>query len=241
MRRQNKSSSETLMNVKAVVFDLDGTIVEFNLDYKSARAEVIQFLSNQGFPKSIFSLNETVFEMLRKLEIYIRNHPMSHIDYSELRKHVLTILEKYELESATSTRLVPGIFETLQTLKKMVFKLGIFTVNSQKSTDYILSVFKLKPFFEAVVTRDSVPDVKPNPIHLETVLKMLKAKPEETLVVGDSVLDMKAAQELKVYSVGVSTGVSSPEELTRVGIDCLITSPTDLIALIERLKQTNSS
>jgi len=229
------------MNVEAIVFDLDGTIVDFTLDYKSARAEVIQFLNNQGFPTSIFSLNETVFEMLRKLEIYIQNQPMSHKNYSELRKHIFTILEKYELESAASTRLVPGIFETLQTLKKMAFKLGIFTVNSQKSADYILSVFRLKPFFEAVVTRDSVPDVKPNPMHLETVLRILKAKPEDTLVVGDSVLDMKAAQELKVYFVGVSTGVSSPEELTRAGVDCLITSPTDLIAVVEKLKQTNSS
>jgi len=225
------------MAVKAVVFDLDGTIVDFNLDYKSARAEVIQFLGNQGFPQSIFSLNESVFEMLKKLEIYVHNHRISDKDYSKLRRAVLAILEKYEMESATSTQLVPGILETLQALKKMKLKLGLFTVNSKKSTEHMLSTFRLKPFFQVVVTRESVPSVKPNPIHLETALKSLRVKPEETVVVGDSVWDMKAAKELHVFSVGVSTGVSSPEELTRAGADCLISSPIDLIALIEKINE----
>ncbi len=225
------------MTIKAIVFDLDGTIVDFKLDYKSARAEVIQFLSNHGFPQSIFSLNESVFEMLKKLEIYIQNHHISSKDYSKLKKDVLVILEKYETQSAKSTRLLPGIFETLQALKKMKIKLGICTVNSRKSTSQILSTFLLKPFFKAVITRDSVPTVKPSPIHLETALKSLKAKPEETMVVGDSVWDIKAAKELNVYAVGVSTGVATPEELTRAGANCLISSPIDLLTLIAELNK----
>jgi len=223
------------MTVKAVVFDLDGTIVDFNLDYKSARAEAIQLLSNQGFPQSIFSLNESVFEMLKKTEIYIKNHRISDRDYSKLKRDVLAILEKYEVESAKLTQLVPGILETLQTLKRMRLKLGIFTVNGKKTTEQVLSTFRLKPYFQIVVTRDSVPTVKPNPVHLETVLKSLKVKPEETLVVGDSRWDMEAARELKVFAVGVSTGVASPQELARAGANCLISSPLDLIALIEKL------
>jgi len=225
------------MTIKAIVFDLDGTIVNFNLDYKSARAEVIQFLSNQGFPASIFSINESVFEMLKKLEIYMQNHRTINRDYSRLRKDMLAILEKYEMESATTTQLVPGAFETLQALKKMKLKLGLFTVNSQKATEHILSTFRLEPFFQAVVTRDSVPTVKPNPIHLEAVLKSLRAKPAETVVVGDSIWDMKAAKELKVLAVGASTGVATLDELTRAGADCLIDSPIDLIALIEKLSE----
>jgi len=225
------------MTVKAVVFDLDGTIVGFKLDYKSARAEVIQFLSNHGFPQSIFSLNESVFEMLKKLEVYIKNHHMSNKDYSKLKKAVLAILEKYEMQGAKSTQLVPGALETLQALKKMKLKLGLFTVNNRKSTEHVLSTFRLKTFFKTVVTRDSVATVKPSPIHLETALKSLKAKPEETIVVGDSAWDMKTAKELNVFAVGASTGFATPEELTRAGANCLISSPIDLIELVERLNE----
>ena len=231
------SSDESVMTVKAVVFDLDGTIVNFNLDYKSARAEVIEFLNNHGFPQSIFSINESVFEMLKKAEIYMQNHHISNKDYSNLKKDVLAIMERYEMQGARSTQVLPGALETLQTLKKMKIKLGLFTVNNKKSTEHVLSTFRLKHFFQSVVTRDSVPLVKPNPIHLETVLKSLKVKPDETMVVGDSALDMKSAKELSVFAVGASTGFATPEELTRAGANCLISSPIDLISLVEKLNQ----
>ena len=224
------------MIVKAVVFDLDGTIVKFNLDYRSARAEVIQFLSNHGFPASVFSMNESVFEMLKKVEILVQNQH-SNKKFSELKKDVLAIMEKHEAEGAKTTELLPGALETLQALKKMKLKLGLFTINGQRTTNQIMSTFRLKPFFKAVVTRDSVPKVKPNPVHLQTVLKKLKAKPEETIVVGDSKLDMMTARELKVYAVGTPTGIAAPDELTKAGADCLITSPTDLITLIEQLNE----
>lgn len=224
------------MTVKAVAFDLDGTIVKFNLDYRSARAEVIQFLSNHGFPASVFSMNESVFEMLEKVEILVQNQH-SNKQFSELKKDALAIMEKYEAEGAKTTELLPGALETLQALKKMKLKLGLFTINGQRTTNQILSTFRLKPFFKTVVTRDSVPKVKPNPVHLQTVLKKLKVKPEETMVVGDSKLDMMTARELKVYAVGTSTGIASPDELTNAGADCLITSPTDLIPLIEKLNE----
>ena len=225
------------MTVKAVVFDLDGTIVNFNLDYKSARAEVIEFLNNHGFPQSIFSINESVFEMLKKSEIYMQNHHISNRDYSNLKKDVLAILERYEMQGAKSTQVLPGVLETLQALKRMKIKLGLFTVNNKKSTEHVLSTFRLKPFFQSVVTRDSVPMVKPNPVHLETVLKSLKVKPDETMVVGDSALDMKSAKELNVFAVGASTGLATPEELTRAGANCLISSPIDLISLVEKLNE----
>jgi phosphoglycolate phosphatase len=223
------------MNLKAVVFDLDGTIVSFNLDYKAARAEVIEFLTREGFPQSIFSINESVFETLKKVEIYLQNHHTMAKDHSKLKRNVWNIMEKYEIESARTTQLLPGILETLQALKKMKLKLGLFTVNSQKATDHIMSTFRLKPYFKKVVTRDSVDFVKPNPVHLETVLKALKVKPEETIVVGDSVLDMKAAQGLDVFAVGTSTGFAAPDQLTEAGANCLVTSPLDLITLVEKL------
>jgi len=223
------------MTTKAVVFDLDGTIVNFNLDYKAARAEVIEFLATQGFPRSLFSLNESIFEMLKKVEISMRNKGKNQKQFTKLKETVLTHLEKYELESAKSTSPIPGILEALKALKQMKLKLALFTVNSKKSTNIVLNTFHLKGFFDAVVTRDSVPTVKPNPVHLETALKKLKVKPVEAMVVGDSISDMKTAQELHVFAVGVTYGISTSEELTHAGANCIISSPTDLIKLIEEI------
>jgi len=132
------------VTIKAVVFDLDGTLAEFNLDYKTVRAEVMQFLTNEGLPASIFSINESIFEMLKKAKVYMRNNGRKEREFSTIQKHVLSMAGKHEIKAARETSLLPGVFEILKTLKKMNLKLAIFTINSEKSTDHILDNFCLR-------------------------------------------------------------------------------------------------
>ena len=68
------------MVVEAVIFDLDGTLANFNLDFKALRSEVRSYLMRIGVPASVLSVNESIFEMLTKTEIYVKNNgkPASH-------------------------------------------------------------------------------------------------------------------------------------------------------------------
>jgi len=61
------------MAVEAVIFDLDGTLAHFNLDFKSLRAEVRGYLMRMGVPASVLNINESIFEMLGKTEIFFKN------------------------------------------------------------------------------------------------------------------------------------------------------------------------
>ncbi len=54
------------MPVEAVIFDLDGTIADFNLDFKTLRAEVRSYLIRSGVPTSVLTVNESTYEMLKK-------------------------------------------------------------------------------------------------------------------------------------------------------------------------------
>ncbi len=226
------------MAIKAVIFDLDGTLANFNIDYKAVRAEVRSFLVKVGLPASILSLNESVFEMLKKAKIFLKNNGKSDETFSEIRRKALAIAEKYELEAAKTTSLFSGALETLKALKEKGLKLGLCTINSEKSVNYILKRFEIAKFFDAVVPRDKVKNVKPNIEHLNVAMKVLKVSPEETVVVGDSWIDMKCARELKAIAVGLPTGISSPKELAAAGANYFITSITDLPTLIEYLNKT---
>lgn len=228
------------MSIKAVVFDLDGTIVDFNLDYKKVRAEVRDFLLKQNFPQSVFPPNESIFKMLEKAVIYMKNHDKDENKISKMRKKVLSIADRYELEAAHKTDLVSGVREALKALQRLDLKMGIFTLNGEKSVSYILKSRHLKRFFDTVVTRDAVSKVKPDPAHLEAVLKELKMKPEEVIVVGDGTGDMKCARELGAIAAGLPTGFSSPKKLIRAGANYLITSPLDLSTLIRQLNAEKS-
>ena len=225
------------MVVKAVVFDLDGTIASFNIDYKTVRAEVRSFLIRAELPASVLSINESIFEMLKKTEIFMKNNGKSEKTMTETRDKALAIAEKYELEAAKTTSLLPGILETLKALKKMSLKIGLCTINSERSTNYILKRFAIAEIFDAVIPRDSVKYVKPNTEHLEAVLKALGVNPEEAMVVGDGVSDMKCARELNAIAVGLPTGVSSPKELINSGANYFITSIADLPTLIEYINK----
>ena len=59
--------------IKAVIFDLDGTLVTFNLDVKTCRIEIIQYLTEQGIPQELFSMKETAFDMLMKVKKILDN------------------------------------------------------------------------------------------------------------------------------------------------------------------------
>jgi len=225
------------MTFKAVVFDLDGTLANFNLDYKVVRAEVRSFFIQKDLPASILSTNESIFEMLKKAEIFLKNNGKSDMAIKEIRGKALAIAEKFELEAAKSTSLLPGVAETLKTLKKMSLKIGVFTINSEKSTNYILKRFRIARFFDAVIPRNRVKYVKPSSEHLEFVLKALGVDPSETMVVGDGVSDMKCARELKAIVVGLPTGLSSVKELISSGANYIITSITDLPMLLEQIQR----
>ncbi len=229
------------MGVKAVIFDLDGTLVGFNLDYRALRAEVRGYLMKVGVPASVLSLNETIFEMLKKAEIFVKNSGKSAEAVEQLRSEVLSIAEKYELEAAMSTGLLSGAVETLKALKRMDLKIGLCTINSTKSASYILQRFKIADFFDATVTRNMVSQVKPNPEHLQGVLKALSTAPEESVVVGDSSADMQCARELRAIAVGLPTGISTVQQLTSYGANYIVTSITDLPVLIEKINKTQAA
>ena len=221
------------MNIRAVVFDLDGTIAAFNLDYMTLRSEVRSFLIKTGVPGSVLFVNESIFDMLNKTEIFMKNTGKSNRAIEKARSEALAIAERHEMEAAKTTSLLPSVMETLKALKGMKLKIGLCTVNSEKSASYILKRFGIARFFDAIVPRNKVKHVKPSGEHLQAVLKALKVSPKEAVLVGDATRDMECARELKVMAVGLSTGISPQKELVGAGANYIITSIADLPDLIE--------
>jgi phosphoglycolate phosphatase len=225
------------MTIKGVIFDLDGTLASFNLDYMALRSEVRSFLLNKGIPASVLSLNESIFEMLNKADIFLRNSGKSARTINKTRNEALDIAEKHEMEAAKTTGLLPGVTETLETLKKMKLKLGLCTISSQKSADYILKRFRINKFFEAIVPRNKVKEVKPDPEHLKAVLAGLKTKAVETILVGDSSRDMRCARDVGTVAVGVPTGISTQQELIDAGANYFLSSIIDLPSLVQEMNR----
>ena len=228
------------MPIKAVILDLDGTVALFNLDFKTVRALVKGYLMNRGVPGSILSLKESVFEMLRKTEMWAEHSGKSAKFLDEVLGDASDITERFELEAAANTSLLPGVMGTLKALREMGLKTGLCTINSENSVNRILQRFSIAALFDVVISRNQVRHVKPNPEHLAAALKVLGVPPEETVVVGDSRVDMQSAKELEAVAVGLPTGVSTVEQLMNSGADYVVTSMVDLPVLLARLNNAQA-
>jgi pyrophosphatase PpaX len=229
------------MAIKAVIFDLDGTLASFNLDHKTLRIEVRNYLITRGVPSSVLSTKETFFEMLQKAEVFFKNAVKNNDTFVEVKKEALAIAEKFEVEAATSTSLMPGAYDALKSLKQSGIKIGLCTINRQTATSNILQRFKIADFFDVVVPRDNVNRVKPDSEHFETALKTLKVQSSSTLVVGDSVVDMQSAKDIKAVAVGIPTGTAKMEQLTQNGANYIITSIADLPLLIQKINKASEN
>jgi phosphoglycolate phosphatase len=222
--------------IKAVIFDLDGTLKEFNLDTKACRTKIINLLTQQGFSHSLFSLNESAFDMLKKVEKSLATDGRES-QFTKVREMVFSVVEEFELEAARTAKIFEDTAETLKALRDMKLKIALCTISSEKTTRYVLERFRLEQFFDAVVTRESVSEVKPHPKHLEAALDALNVGSQDAVLVGDSVKDIACAVQLNVLAVGVTTGLSSLEELTCSGAHYVASSVTDIPILVEQLNR----
>jgi HAD superfamily hydrolase (TIGR01549 family) len=227
------------VTIEAVIFDLDGTLAHFNLDFKAMRAEVRGYLIRAGVPASVLIVNESIFEMLAKSEIFFKNGDKSNSAriFEEIRTQALAIAEKYEMEAALTTSLQTGAVEMLKELNGMKLKMGLCTTNSEKAAKYILQRFKIEDFFKTVVPRDKVKYVKPHTEQFEVALEALDARAQGTVIVGDSIVDMQSAKELKAIAVGIPTGMATLEQLKHNSANFIITSLSDLPSLIREINK----
>ena len=226
--------------IKAVIFDLDGTLKEFNLDIKACRTKIVSLLTQRGFSRSLFSLNESAFDMLKKVKKYLITEDGKKQEFAKIKDMIFSVVEDFELEAARTAKIFAGIPETLKALRDMKLEIALCTISSEKATNYILKRFHLEQFFDAVITRESVFEVKPHPKHLEAALDALKVRSQEAVLVGDSVKDIECAIQLNVLAVGVMTGLSSIEELTCSGAHYIASSANDIPILIQKINSENS-
>lgn len=221
---------------KAVIIDLDGTLIEFKLNYMPLRTEAMNLLIHKGLPSNLFSIRDTMFEMLTKATTYLSDKGVGKDKLHEIYDAVFALADPYEMDAVSSANLIPGAEEALRSLKSMGLQLGLFTTDGIKATRHALSKFGLDTFFDVVVTRETVRKVKPDCAQLIAATTPLDVTPEEVVVIGDSIVDIKCAKAVRALAVGVLTGLTKLEDLKKSGADYVIPSISELPILIRKIQ-----
>ncbi len=155
------------MRIKAVIFDLDGTLTEPFFDFDAIRIEM-------GLPPDA----GPILELMAKMT-------------PQKRAEVEKILHYHEQRAVAESKLNPGAKETLDELRKRKIKIGVLTRNRKVNALAVAAKYGLT--FDAVVDRNDGP-VKPDAFGVLQLCKQFKIKPQEALVVGDYLFDLLCAK-----------------------------------------------
>jgi len=205
--------------MKSVIFDLDGTLIRFNIEWLEVKSKIIKRIEEEGLNLGKLSVKDSIQGILDKLE-----------GLKDMKEEIYKIIEKYEVEAALRAELRDGAIEVLEVLKNL--NLGLVTNNGERAVNLILNRMDLKKYFKVIVVREDVEKLKPYPFGLKKALDSLKVDPKDSYYVGDSVYDIEASKKLGVKSVAIIGGISSKEDLIRAKPDYLISSLKDLLVIL---------
>jgi len=191
--------------LKAVIFDLDGTLVDA---YKAVERSMNYALSQAGFPKvSAYTIKRSVG--------WGDRHLIEGFVGQEHAPRVLDIYRRHHTESLkTGVKFLRGVQKILKELDREGYILAIASNRPARFTKIILKILKMDVYFDCVLCADKINRPKPYPDILKHILKKYKLNAKEALYVGDMAIDVKAGNSARVKTVAVLTGSSTREEIS---------------------------
>jgi len=218
---------------EAIVWDLDGTLVDSAPDLATALNAV---LDKRGFAgHSLTTVRAMIGNGVVSLVERGFNAIGVRLDIDQLEELVLLFTQEYLLCATDRTRPYPLVVETLKQICALNIPMGVCTNKPEAVSRQILEKLSLSGYFSSVVGGDTTPNRKPDPLPLLTCLQELASAPAASLMIGDSDIDVNAAR-----AAGVAVGVvpwgyrSAPVEA--LGADFILHNLADLPGIIRNVK-----
>jgi HAD superfamily hydrolase (TIGR01549 family) len=219
------------MDIKLVVFDLDGTLVGAPKPFEEIKEELKSRLLQMGIEEELIGDLTPMYETLLKISSQIGR------DFGEL----YSILVELESERMGESFLFEGVLEVLELLREHGVRMAIMTRSSRKAALKALEMHGILEYFDVISTRDDVSpeELKPNPGQLRRILEGLDVEPTKTLVVGDHGYDILPARKLGALSVMVTSQKSGRMSFSLdVEADFEVEDVRGLYTLLQNLLRT---
>ncbi len=223
------------MGIKCVIFDLDGTIAQTNelifetFNYIAEKYTGRRF-SNDEIPSLFFGPPEE--GGIRKLLQLFSNDEkiLKNIDFY-VERAVNEFYSYYE-QNHNKAKAYAGVKEMLSLLKQKGLKLAIFTGKGKVTTSITLNKLGLENFFDVVITGDDVKYHKPFGEGIKKILDALGLKPDEAILVGDAVGDVKAGREVGVRVISALWDSYGKDKVIDLNPDFIVCSVDELKKLL---------
>ena len=213
---------------KAVIFDLDGTILD---TFPDIYINIDKMLRHFGYPavgKDTLRryIGNGARELVRRsLGVDAKDGAIAEcLDYYN---------KNYTLTATENTVIFDGMEEVFATLSGRGYKLAVLTNKPQVSTDRIMDIFFRRGTFAEIVGGGAKVKCKPDKTETLNILSRLGVAAEDAYFVGDGETDVMTALNAGVRGVAVLWGYRTKEELTAAGAKIFAKTPADLLKIID--------
>jgi HAD superfamily hydrolase (TIGR01509 family) len=219
---------------KAVMFDLDGTLIEFKFKVRESREEMIAHLRGLGFNDSELSRDMKTQAFMDNVQLQLDNSPelSSRYNFGTIESQLSEILDKYEMQAFREAKPHPGSLGVLKMISSEKILTAVVTNSGRLPVDVMLGTFGFLPYISIIITRNEMTKLKPEPDGILKALNSLRVRAGDSIFVGDSVIDIQASKKAGVKCVAVATGLYQAEALMAQNPDYLIHKIEDLEAII---------
>ncbi len=219
------------MKRTALVFDLDGTLVDSAADLQAALNETLHEIGAPPLPLAAVRgmIGDGAAALVQ------RGLAARGIAQGLLPEHLARFLAIYEADPAARTRTYPGVRETLAALQADGRRLAICTNKPQAATLAVLRALDLESFFAAIVGGDLLSARKPDPRHVLGAVARLGASPAVAAMIGDNEHDVAAAKAADLPIILVRYGYARVP-LEQLAADRTIDAFADLPRALAKLE-----
>lgn len=215
------------MTYKAVIFDLDGTLVNSIEDIADAMNTV---LKSYNYPTHSYEAYKYfVGSGIRNL--VIKALPENQRNDKKINTYFEAMMTVYSNQCVNKTKPYDGIIDLLNQLKLHNLKMSVLSNKADALTKKI-TLHLFPDYFEPIFGLSIEGLKKPNPIIALEICKTLKVLPEETIYVGDTAIDMQTATNANMLAVGVSWGFRDEKELIENGAKHILNHSLDLMDVL---------
>jgi phosphoglycolate phosphatase len=223
--------------LKLLVFDLDGTLIDSAQDLcNSVNATLAHFgLQHLEDTQIAGFIGDGALMLVRRA---LAHEPSAPASEEFLQAAYAFFLDYYRAHKLDYTYAYEGVLESLAALKalhNLPLTMAVLTNKPVRPARDICAALGMAPYFMSIYGGNSFNTKKPNPEGLLTVMAEAGAKPDETVLIGDSHVDVKTARNGGAWVIGCTFGLS-PETLAANQPDILVDSPVDWTAALNPAK-----
>ena len=216
--------------IKAVLFDLDGTLANSIEDLADSTEKALKKLGFAGH--TLAEYKYFVGDGIPKL--IERALPENKRDKETVNACLELFMADYRVHYHDKTKAYDGVREMLADLKKSGLKLAVISNKAQEMAEKVVKNL-FGDIFDFVAGKREGYKTKPDPALTLLVINSLGVSPAECILAGDSGMDMAAAVNAGALPVGVLWGFRTAEELQKNGAEYLFSAPAEITKLIGKL------